>query len=478
MRWLGVVLVILGIIGIASAAPMAHPMGKSNPEWAGNLCTHNLTHLRLHNQTCLENNTCVQIRNQTCVQNVTMPVEHRHHRHYGIKTFEKRFEKRIEKRLIEERIREIKIRHRIAGIHMNIQKAKQMVENARMKYEKAREMYMKLRARGLKDPKTFRYAKQYICFGVDYVERWLEKLMIQVQNANMGENQKERIMERIQNCLMALNESKNAVNSSMTPDELQNAVLELRKTWNEVRIEIKSIVGQIAVTKLEDVVNRADDVALKLEGEIEALNVSNVTNLEQKLNDCLEKLNLAKQKLEDANEKFEEMANASNPNELYVEGRHLLIEARDLIREAFMDIKDIYYEIWHLRVGHVFYGNETGELLVVGNGTAEIHLTGVAVILASGNVTVSPATSVVTSVGFESSVEGGVASMSGHGKVVVRGKDVTVRVKGEYIKIFVKGNGTATLNGEGIYKLKKSPHEKMVEETYSGNVTLEFGVVE
>ena len=96
MRWLGVVLVILGIIGIASAAPMAHPTGKPNPEWAGNLCTHNQTHLRLHNQTCLENNTCVQIRNQTCAQNVTMPVEHRHH---GIKTFEKRFEKENRKEI-------------------------------------------------------------------------------------------------------------------------------------------------------------------------------------------------------------------------------------------------------------------------------------------------------------------------------------------------------------------------------------------
>ena len=488
MRWLGVVLVVLGIIGMIGTAsatpmkPMHEPAGK--PMWAGTTenCTHNQTHLRLQNRTCLENKTCVQthlrLHNQTCVQNVGMPMKEHgpHGGWHGIRTIEKR----IERKQIEERIREMKIRHRIAKVRMGIQKATIMVENAKMRYEKAREMYMKFRARGLKDPETFRYAKQYVYFGVDYIEKWLERLMVQVQNANMGEDQKEMLMERIQNCLMALNESKNAVNSSTTPDELENAVAKLRKTWSEIRIEIKSIVGQLAVAKLEVVVNKAEDVALKLEGEIEALNASNVnvTELNGLLDDCMKKLDEARQKLNESNEKFEEMLTAKNPNELYIEGRHLLIEARDLIREAFFDMKKIYYEIQHLRVGHLFFGNETGELLVVGNGTAEIHLTGVAVIVADGNVTISPATSVVTMVGFESSVEGGVASGYGHGKAVVRGKNVTIKVQGDFMRIFVKGKGTATLNGEGIYKLKKSPHERMVETNYSGTVTLEFGVIE
>ncbi len=458
---LGVLVLIIAMIGTASAQPM-HKFGQGAPIMNKIQENVNATPAPVMEQKRIRNESC-----PTCTPIKEM-IRKRIHEHL------------IKKERIQERIRELKIKHRMERIRLHIQKARQMCERAKMKYERAREMYMKLRARGLKDPETFRYAKQYICFGVDYVERWLEKLMVQVQNANMGEDQKERIMERIQNCLTALNESKDAVNSSTTPEELRNAVSELRKTWNEIRIEIKSIVGQIAVTKLEEVINKAEDVALRLESEIEALNASNVsvTKLEQTLNDYLEKLNLARQKLEDANEKFEEMANASNPNELYVEGRHLLMEARDLIREAFADIKVIYYEIQHLRVGHLFFGNETGELFIVGNGTAEIHLTGVAVILANGNATISPATSVVTAVGFESSVKDGVASMSGHGKAVVRGKNVTIRVEGDFIKIFAKGKGTATLSGEGVYKLKKSPHEKIVEEQYSGNVTLEFGVIE
>ncbi len=442
MVWLGVLVIVMAIAGTASAKHMEH---GSAP----------------------------------ILQGIT---PHAIDGHHGNKTLLEKIREKIHERQmkkeIKERIREVKVKQRIAKIQMDVQKARQMCENAKVRYEKAKREYMRLRVHGLDNPETFRYAKLYICSGIDYIERWLERLMVHVQNANMGEDQKERLMIRIQNCLAALNESKEKVNSSETPEELENATKELRKTWNKIRIEIKSIIGQIAVAKLEVIVSKTEDLALKLEGEIEELNATgvDVTKLEEQLNDCLEKLDLARQKLEEANEKFEDMPNATDPNELYIEGRLLLKEAINLIRMAFADIKEIYYEIKHLRVGHLFFGNETGELLVVGSGTVEINFTGVAVILADGNVTISPATSAVTIVGFEGGVEDGVAMVSGHGKAVVRGKDVTVRVEGEFMRIFVKGKGTATLSGEGIYKLKRTPRERMEEGTF-GNVTLEFGVV-
>ncbi len=447
--WLSVLVIMVGMMG-ASAQPMqphgfGHPMPHPSPH-------------AMH----WENKTC-----QYCTPESGMHVQNK----------TKMIEKRIhEKERIRERIMEMKIRHRVEKIRIGIQRARMMCEQAKLRYEKAREEYMKLRARGLKDPETFRYAKLYVVSGVDYIESWLEKLMVVVQNSNMGEVQKEMLMVRIQNCLTALNESKNAVNSSSTPEELKNAVLELRKTWNNIRIEIKSIVGQIAVSRLETVVDKAEDVALKLEGEIEALNTTNVAKLEQLLNDCLNKLDMARNKLNDANEKFEEMVNATDPNELYVEGRHLLRDAIHLIREAFADIREVYYEIQHLRVGKLFFGNETGEMLVVGRGSADVRMTGVAVVFANGSVTVTPASSVVSVVGFTTTEQNGTLTASGHGRIVVRGENVTITVSG-YMRMFVKGRGTAKLSGEGIYKLKSSPHERMVENTF-GNVTLEFGVVE
>ncbi len=455
MRWWLVLIILIGLIGTASAMgphiytrhgmqEMAKPeiVPKHAPLWAEENCTHNQT--RMQNMTCIREGTPKVVERPKIVERRIMEV-------------------RMEKRIHE-------MRQRMLGI-------KERIENAKMRYEKAREMYMKLRRHGLTNPETFRYAKMFLYYGIDYVEGWLERLMVQVQNVNMGEDQKERLMERIQNFLMALNESKNAINTSKSPEELRNAVAELRKTWNEIRIEIKSIVGQIAVAKLETVVEKAKDVTLKLEAEVDALNSSDVEKIKDLLNDCNEKLDEANAKLDEAKVKFEEMLNSTNPNELYVEGRLLLMEARTLIVEAFKDIREIFYDIKHLSVGQVFFGNETGELLVVGTGNAEVHFSGIAVVDVNGSVRVTPSTCVISVVGMSKSEENGTLTASGHGKIVVRGKNVTLSVDGELFRMFVKGSGAATLNGQGIYKLKKSPKAVMVTETF-GNVTVEFGVIE
>jgi len=92
-------------------------------------------------------------------------------------------------------------------------------------------------------------------------------------------------------------------------------------------------------------------------------------------------------------------------------------------------------------------------------------------------LTVEPEDAVVTLVGFSvKSVEGGVSAISGEGKAVIRGENVTVKVDGEDIKLIVKGYGTLTLDGKGVYRVKKAPSEEMSEEIeYEGNVTVEFG---
>ena len=384
------------------------------------------------------------------------------------------------KEKIRERIKEVQMKKNVSEIATKMKKIREICKKAREKYTMAKKRYMELKARGLNDPEAFRWAKQYIYSGVDYAERWLERLRVQVQNANMGEDQKERLTVRIENCLMALEEKKAKINNSKNPEELKEAVKDLRKTWNDVKIEIRSIVGMLATNKLEVLVSKAEDVVAKLEGEIEALEASgvDVSKLKELLNESEENLNLAREKLEEAYDKFEEMADADNPNEVYVEGKQLLKEAREHIKKAFTDIKAIYREIRQLRVGQVFYGNETGELLVVGSGSAEVQFSGVMVVLATGNVTVNPSAAIVTATGFEENVEGGVSKLSGDGKVVIRGKNVAVKVDGDFMRIFVKGKGTATLEGEGIYKLKKTIKEKMIEDTFSESITLEFGVLE
>jgi len=468
---LAVVLIILGMT-IATAQPFKH---EDQQGMMHNGCP---TCANATEQPNVQGHMNESEMHQEIHKEMHEQMEKGHEKQHGIAEHEKVREKLKER--IKERVKDVQMKRNATEIAVKMREMKKISDKARENYIMAKKKYMELKARGLKDPETFRWAKQYIHSGVDYAERWLERLKVQVQNANMGEDQKERLMVKIENCLMALEEKKAKINNSKDPEELKEAVKELRKTWNDVKIEIRSIVGLLATNKLEVLVSKAEDVVAKLEGEIEALEASgvDVSKLKELLNESEENLNLAREKLEEAYDKFEEMADADNPNEVYVEGKQLLKEAREHIKKAFTDIKAIYREIRQLRVGQVFYGNETGELLVVGSGSAEIQFSGVMVVLATGNVTVTPSTAVVTVVGFERGVEGGVSELSGHGKAVIRGENVTVKVDGDFMRIFVKGKGTATLEGEGIYKLKKTIKEKMVEDTFSGAVKLEFGVIE
>jgi len=416
-------------------------------------------------------------------QEIHEQMEKKHEVQHGVADKHKIANEEVRKKMkekIKERITDMQMKKNVTEIALKVKEIRKICNKAKENYLMAKKKYMELKTRGLNDPEAFRWAKQYVHSGVDYAEKWLERLKVQVQNANMGEDQKERLMVKIENCLMALEEKKAKINNSKDPEELKEAVKELRKTWMDVKVEIRSIVGLLATSKLEVLVSKAEDVVAKLEGEIVALEASgvDVSKLKELLNESKENLDLAREKLEEAYDKFEGMADADNPNEVYTEAKQLLKEARKYMRAAFADIKTIYREIRQLRVGQVFYGNETGELLVVGSGSAEVQFSGVMVVLATGNVTVNPSAAIVTATGFEENVEGGVSKLSGDGKVVIRGKNVAVKVDGDFMRIFVKGKGTATLEGEGIYKLKKTIKEKMIEDTFSESVTLEFGVLE
>jgi len=275
----------------------------------------------------------------------------------------------------------------------------------------------------------------------------------------MDEEQKLMITERIRNDLMALNESLIKVNNSTTPEQLRSAVSELKDVWNRVRVDMRAIVGQVIVAKLMNVTEKAEEVAMRIGAQ------TNDTSVQRMIDDCLNKLELARTKLELANEKFEEMFNATNPSELYLEGKSLVIEAKDLIRMAFRDIRSAYLRV---RVGEIL--SNKGFVHAVGEGTATLNISGFAVIAVNGTVNVAPNTAVIRSVGLS----GGNGTFTGHGRLVVRGDNVSVDVNGSF-RIFAIGKGTVNLNGNGHYRVGE---DGRVETGTFGNVTLELGVSE
>jgi len=128
------------------------------------------------------------------------------------------------------------------------------------------------------------------------------------------------------------------------------------------------------------------------------------------------------------------------------------------------------------RQGRVFFGNQTGELFARGDGKAVIKGTGIVVAQGNGTIVVDPSSAVRAATGFGAKTTGNdISEINGRGVVVVRGENVTVTIEGTHLKIFAKGYGSAYLEGNGTYKVKKLPTSDMTEEEYDGEVTIEFG---
>ena len=229
----------------------------------------------------------------------------------------------------------------IGHVNVKYEKIRKIIKNAKIKYRSARAKYEELKHRGLKDPETFRYAKMFIGNGIEVAKGWIEMLMVQIQYANMGEDQKNRITVKLENCLGILEVLEDKINSSETPEELKANVKSLKDNWSEIMITVKSALGQLAVVKLENVLNRLENVTVKVESKIP----ENRTDLLELLSDCRQRIESAREKLESANEKFEAMESAENPNKLWLEGIELINEAKEQIRLAFKDLKKIYIEL-------------------------------------------------------------------------------------------------------------------------------------
>ena len=356
-----------------------------------------------------------------------------------------------------------KVRERL---HKHAAKIEEGYAKAKQKYKILREKYMKLKQEGKLD---FGHAKKY-CFAAGiYIEKWFDRIETLILNSKMDNETKEAMLARIEEERAIFEEKLQAVNESETPEELREAVKELKEEWKNVRILVKAAVMQVVIVKIENVVEKAEDLQLKLE---ERINEVGSDELAAILEDYEAKLEDAKDKLEEA----KDILTTAETREDVNEAQKLIRDAVSLLRDAFKDVREIVKGLREERKGKVFFGNQTGELFARGNGTAKFEGKGIVVVRGNGTLIVEPDTAIVTLVGFGSkSVENGVAKVSGEGRAVIRGENIKVTIEGESLRLFIKGSGSVYLEGEGSYKVKKLPKYKMTEEVYEGSVEVEIG---
>jgi len=361
-----------------------------------------------------------------------------------------------------------------------VEKYKEM----KYKYEKAREEYLKIKEKGRdlrgKDMET---AKRFVHSGIDMGIVYLQRLKIYVETTpRISDESRAEIVEQIDEYISELQEKIDKITAAETPEELREAVKELRKSWREIRKGIKGIVGQVAVARIETVLDRAELVQERLQDRIDALQEAgyDTTELELILEDYSQKLELARGKLGLAKEAFKEIKDAENADELFGEGNQFMGEVHKYLREAFGDIKEFIKELKQYRIkeGKIFFGNATGEVWAKGEGVAKIR--GDAIVHVRGNVTleVTPASAVIKVVGFGNvTTEDDKAIYTGEGNAVIRGKNITVKIEGYDFKLYAKGKGSLDLEGKGYYRVKKLPQDDMTDEIeFEGIVpSVDFG---
>ncbi len=352
------------------------------------------------------------------------------------------------------------------GYKAKVERARENYENAMHRYNDVKEKYQKARGKAVNET----LAKDFLLRGIDVVENWLNVLERRINNMAIDNETRDELIEQINEYRDRLDEMRDRVNNAETIEELREVAKDLRNLWIEIRNGIRGIVGQVVVAKLNAVVEKAEQVELRIEEKIEVLNENgyDTSALSALLEDYSNNLDLAREKLDVAKEKFKD----GTPEEMR-EGQQAVKDAMGYLRQAFSDVRKIINILKDIRTGKVFYGNKTGEVWAMGDGVAEISGSAIVVVRGNGTLTVSPSDAVVSVVGF-GNVEDG--TYTGHGKAVIRGKDINVRIEGTDIKMFAKGHGTLLLDGTGVYRVKKLPGEEMTEETpYSGTVEVTFG---
>lgn len=363
-----------------------------------------------------------------------------------------------------EKHRLIKVKEQLK---IKIQNARQECIDAANKYIEAKQKYLELR----KKPNAPVQARIMLHAGSEYIERWLDRIEFEVMNSDgMDDETKLAIIDKIDEYRTEIQEKKGQLNETTDISEMRMISKELNSYWGEVRIFIKSVVYQLAAAKLELLIDKAEDVEVRLQLKIEEMKASGLdtAKLEELLSEYENNIALAKENVEKAEEL---LLNATTIDQVR-EGHKLIVDASHYLKEAFKDVRLMVKEY---RKG-TFFGKGTGEIFVKGDGKAVIKGTGIVVAQGNGTVTVDPETAVITATGFGAKTTGnGISEIKGKGVVVVRGENVTVTIEGTSLKIFAKGTGSVYLEGTGTYKVKKLPRSEMTEEEYDGEVTIEFG---
>lgn len=364
----------------------------------------------------------------------------------------------------------VKVREQI---NVKIQNAEENSTEAKNSYAVAKQKYIESKNTGL----ALGHAKTMMQSGSKFVLSWLDRIELKVlETEGMDDETKVSIIDRINEYREGIQELEEKMNNTSDLSELRAISKEVNEYWKEIKLFITSVAYQISAAKLNVIISNADEVELRIHDKIAELNEAgeDTSALEELLSNYQENMELAEEKIDEAND----VLSTADTIEEINEGRRLILEATRYIKDAFKDIRDLIkeYNRYKVQSGMVFIGNQTGELYAEGDGHIEVKCTGIVVAKGNRTVEVTPYTAIISSWGNgEKTMNGSTTTLEGRGAITVRGEDIKIILEGYDLQVFAKGTGSAYLDGEGMYKVKKLPGDNMTEIYYDGALNIEFG---
>ncbi len=282
---------------------------------------------------------------------------------------------------------------------------------------------------------VFEAWKRHLNAWIGVAKRWVERVQERVEHLKIGNESKEEILSKLQDAEDRLNEIQQDINESQSYEELRGKAKEIRQVWMEVRLELRAAVHSYAVEKYKETLERLKQVRDRLEAA-----GADVTALDEKISEIEEAIN--------------EFQNCCTETPAFYQK---VREINMMFREAFQMVKQLARTIQ--------LGYHTGFVYAHVNGSFELSGNFSSVLIKGEGDLNIPEDAIVTKVDTNEI------------KVVAKGS-FTATGSGEF-RILAHGSGVLKLDGEGYYRVKKTPSEPVSEEVqFEGNETVTFGVVE
>lgn len=339
-------------------------------------------------------------------------------------------------------------------------------ENAKQDWLAARTIY--LQSKSTEDlAYAYRKANTYLLGAKRILVDHIEKVSTRVEgDLNLFDNEKQRILDELISYQKWLNEKENIITAANTRTDLTNVAEIVRNKWQDIKQATKKITGQIINAKINRLIEKAENAAVKIERVIHRLNETgyDTSALETWLEDFYEKISLTKQKYHAAKEKYSEVASINDYNRVLDSANNFILNARRYLKNAYQTLREIVKELKR-------YNNK--DITVRGTGTLIAEGNGIAYITGSGKVELSGENGTLTVTDNSSDVEITVSGFGekteleqnkwqyvGSGSATIVGTNIIVELKGENIHLIAEGTGFATLTGSGTCSIYKRLHDE------------------